>query len=280
MMVEKSQTVFLIEGIQPDWLAGQRQRWVYAIGVGLLTAPCFTIGTGIVGYLIGNLWTGVMAGVVFGIGSGVAGTLIYGLMYHQINTVETLRWSWTKAKQSLRLGLGVGLVSGAVLGVGLGIAYGYILNMSEGFLFGLLYGPIAGMSIGLVFVLLQGLMGPSVSMKTIPNQGIRQSFKNAVIFAVVGELGLGLTAAAAEVPIVIGVIIGLLFGMFGAGEACIKHITLRLVLYFNGAIPWNYARFLDYATDLIFLQKVGGGYIFIHRLLLEHFAQSEPQDRV
>jgi len=31
----------------------------------------------------------------------------------------------------------------------------------------------------------------------------------------------------------------------------------------------------------IFLQKVGGGYIFIHRLLLEHFAQSslEPVGR-
>ena len=30
--------------------------------------------------------------------------------------------------------------------------------------------------------------------------------------------------------------------------------------------------FLDYAARLVFLQKVGGGYIFIHRLLLEHFA--------
>ena len=35
----------------------------------------------------------------------------------------------------------------------------------------------------------------------------------------------------------------------------------------------DYARFLDHAADLIFLQKVGGGYRFIHRLLLEHFAE-------
>lgn len=274
MMISKSQTVFLIESLQPDWLANSRQRWAYAIGVGILTAPCFTIGIGIVGYLLSNLWTGIMAGLLFGLGGGLAGTLIYGFMHHQINTVETLKWSSKKARQYLKLGLGVGLVSGVVLGVGLGVAYGYILNMSEGFLFGLVYGPIAGMSIGLVFVLLQGLMGPSVSMKTIPNQGIRQSFKNAVIFAVMGELGLGLTAAAAEIPVLIGIIIGLLFGMFGAGEACIKHITLRLVLYSTGVIPWNYAHFLNYATDLTFLQKVGGGYIFIHRLLLEYFAKS------
>ncbi len=49
--------------------------------------------------------------------------------------------------------------------------------------------------------------------------------------------------------------------------------SLRIVLYLNGYAPWNYARFLDYATDRLFLQRVGGGYRFIHRLLQEHFAQ-------
>jgi len=28
----------------------------------------------------------------------------------------------------------------------------------------------------------------------------------------------------------------------------------------------------DYCVDLIFLRRVGGGYIFVHRLLMEHFA--------
>ena len=37
-------------------------------------------------------------------------------------------------------------------------------------------------------------------------------------------------------------------------------------------MPWNYPRFLDYATERILLRKVGGGYIFVHRLLLEYFA--------
>jgi hypothetical protein len=32
---------------------------------------------------------------------------------------------------------------------------------------------------------------------------------------------------------------------------------------------------LDWASDKVLLQKVGGGYIFIHRLLMEHFAQLE-----
>ena len=60
----------------------------------------------------------------------------------------------------------------------------------------------------------------------------------------------------------------LLFGGFPA----LQHYCLRLSLYLEGGIPWNYVRFLDYASRLILLQKVGSGYVFIHRLLLEHMA--------
>lgn len=67
---------------------------------------------------------------------------------------------------------------------------------------------------------------------------------------------------------------GLFLGLLG-GSASIRHFALRLMLYRIGHIPWNYARFLDYAADRLFLQKVGGGYIFVHRMLLEHFAQME-----
>ena len=38
-------------------------------------------------------------------------------------------------------------------------------------------------------------------------------------------------------------------------------------------ISIRYIRFLDYATERIFLRKVGGGYIFIHRLLQDYFAE-------
>ncbi|MGB3513581.1 MAG: pentapeptide repeat-containing protein [Microcoleaceae cyanobacterium] len=53
------------------------------------------------------------------------------------------------------------------------------------------------------------------------------------------------------------------------------------VLHRNNKIPWDYASFLDYAAERIFLQKVGGGYIFIHRMLMEHFAQmtNKPQNK-
>ena len=65
-----------------------------------------------------------------------------------------------------------------------------------------------------------------------------------------------------------GLVVGLLFGW----ETVIKHYTLRLVLFFDGSMPLNYVRFLDDCVDRVFLRRVGGGYIFIHRTFMEHVA--------
>ena len=80
--------------------------------------------------------------------------------------------------------------------------------------------------------------------------------------------GFGLNAALKS-----GLSFGLMSALWYGGVDVIQHYTLRLILVIQGHTPANYARFLDYAVDRIFLQKVGGGYRFIHRLLLEHFAE-------
>ncbi len=38
-------------------------------------------------------------------------------------------------------------------------------------------------------------------------------------------------------------------------------------------MPWNYAKFLDFAADRLLLKKAGGGYVFFHRMILEHFVK-------
>ncbi len=81
--------------------------------------------------------------------------------------------------------------------------------------------------------------------------------------------------------IVYGLGIGLVSWLLAGGDACIKHLVVRLLLWSTGSAPLNYPRFLDYAAERILLRKVGGGYIFIHRLLLDYFASlddtSSPQ---
>ena len=111
----------------------------------------------------------------------------------------------------------------------------------------------------------------------------------ALLFAgMIEELGLGtfLVEAGENIGLVVrwilissgvgfllALIFGMVFGLFFGGFAVIQHFVLRFILWRKGHLPWDLARFLDYAAERIFLRKVGGGYIFIHRLVLEHFAR-------
>lgn len=78
-----------------------------------------------------------------------------------------------------------------------------------------------------------------------------------------------------------GLLTAVLYFLFGAsvgglaygGYACFQHFVLRLLLSRRGCTPWHYARFLDYTSDCLLTRKVGGGYIFVHRYLLEYFAE-------
>jgi hypothetical protein len=130
---------------------------------------------------------------------------------------------------------------------------------------------------GFIFGLFTGLRGDAeIETRTIPNQGIWQSAKTsatvATITSVSFSLMIHLLGRWLMASVEWGVFYGLFVGLMMGGTACIVHISLRIIFYLYRTMPWNYARFLDYAVDRIFLQKVGGGYIFIHRLLMEHFA--------
>jgi len=58
----------------------------------------------------------------------------------------------------------------------------------------------------------------------------------------------------------------------GGGKALIQHIALRLVMWWNDYAPFRYDRLLNYATERSLLQRIGGRYRFMHKLLQEHFA--------
>ncbi|WP_293059322.1 NACHT domain-containing NTPase [Okeania sp. SIO2B3] len=148
-----------------------------------------------------------------------------------------------------------------------------------------------------LYALIEGLKGPEIETKKVANQGLKKSAFNALFLGIImtivaGILGLGIELIIILLQIIItqeisqvihfgysrfSMPFGLIMGIiFGGGYAVFQHLTLRSMLYQKGFAPWNYARFLDYATELIFMQKVGGGYIFIHRMLLEHFAKIKP----
>ncbi len=120
--------------------------------------------------------------------------------------------------------------------------------------------------------------------KTKPNQGIKLSLKNGIYVGLIASLIVGLIMGLlgwlldiAVIGLVAGLVAGITIGPIlglnrGLGDA-IKHYVLRLVLWRSGKTPFKFVPFLDYCAKLILLKKVGGGYIFIHRMLLEYFAK-------
>ena len=205
-------------------------------------------------------------------------------------------------------GLGCGLVCSALLGglVLFGAGTGFSSTTSLGLpWFAWLAAALVGALAGTVF---SGLQSRVVALKTVPNQGIRLSLRNAFVGGGLVGLAFGFAGAAggyalgrwvssqAGVGPALGPLYGTLFGILAAlaaglyaglwygGADVIYHWVLRLILSAKRLLPLRLSDFLDYAAeDLGFLQKVGGGYMFIHRYLLEHFAakagEGAPADR-
>jgi DNA polymerase III delta prime subunit len=281
-MEQASQTEFLIERMRPSWLQPENRN-LYRTLVGLSFGLIF----GLSGGLSAGLGAGLMGGLIFGLIGGLIGGLIFGLsdgLKEEIEIVESLKWSWQKTKIGLILGLNFGLMGGLMGGLIFGLIFGLMGGLSAGLGAGLGAGLIGGLIFGLIFGLSSGLSGElnlvGVEATTIPNQGIRNSAKNFVFvwlivwlsFGLIGGLSFGLSSGLS-----LGLSLGLSFGLGTGGSACIQHFTLRILLYRNRHIPWNYARFLDGCTERLVLQRVGGGYRFIHKRLQEHFAEMQDE---
>jgi hypothetical protein len=133
--------------------------------------------------------------------------------------------------------------------------------------------------------LIGALPGSEKRAKKAPNQGIRLSRNSSLavflftflsvelIGGVIGELSKKDCILGLRYGLIGGLIFGLIAALNRGGSAVIKHYALRLILWLKGYAPFNFIKFLDQCARLIFLKKVGGGYIFIHRMLLDYFAE-------
>nr|BBH91744.1 hypothetical protein KTC_64950 [Thermosporothrix sp. COM3] len=249
---------------------------------------------------------GISFGAFFGIGRG--GEVIRELGT-RIYPAEQVAWSWKAVRQHwLTDGRRAGIVCLSVMlpvSLVLGAA-STLFHPHDGFYglaYGAVFGPIVGMIAGIA-CLLTGILNSGWSSDVLderylsrPNEGIRRSASHACFAACVfGPLGglasgsvcalaFGLLGQVSRWPvlgvgfgIIFTVVFALIFGMVRGGNACIEHYLLRLQLWWEGAMPWRYTRFLDEAAERIVLCKRGGGYLFLHRLLLEYFASGQQRE--
>ncbi|MBF0303295.1 MAG: NACHT domain-containing protein [Desulfamplus sp.] len=119
----------------------------------------------------------------------------------------------------------------------------------------------------------------NISNKTTPNEGTKLAIKNASILGIIVFIACALPlpffpksllklSGIFYFPFLFAILPMIMTG----GVFAISHYRIRFFLYLKNDAPLNYVPLLDHACKLIFLQRVGGGYIFIHRFLLEYFA--------
>lgn len=206
---------------------------------------------------------------------------------NRIEPVEALRWRWGSAW--------TGFLGGSLAGFLVWLVY--FATAAENLVqpdFNLnhwrFYVPIAA-AVGFCF---GGLRGKSREKKTTANQGMRLSLQNAGIAAAVNGSALGLVSfvtvrwirgekafpviqgdpwAQAEIGAVVAVASALVSFLWFGGLDFLRHWILRLFLAIDG--PRHLVALVEEAVRLGFMDRAGGGYVFIHRFVLNYFAPDE-----
>jgi eukaryotic-like serine/threonine-protein kinase len=304
-MVKHNQSVFYLESLQADWLPEKQGnarslRYAMTLVLGVVGLPICSV----LGFLCYEETHGAREAIFRGLFFGLFllaiafGNEWSGVIQPSFRA-EAVHWRLPRIRDVwLTLANGplgerrrkIQIIAFLVQGLLVGLV-GWLFN-----------GPFAGvvgalinwMFIGLIAanaaVFAEALAFVEMDRPSRPNEGTRTSARNAILVGlttgVIGGLTVGLFAAMcfgrhwgradAQIGLSLGLWIGLGFGLLlglrAGGRTCIYHVVLRLWLVFNGTIPLNYVKFLDHAADRILLRKVGGAYIFLHRMLLEYFA--------
>lgn len=206
-------------------------------------------------------WLALVNGLIFGLFFGWRAPA--HTAQDDIRLVEKLAWNWRS--------FGWGIVGGFLISIVL-----FFYNRADLYAVG-----TSMLSIFVLFAAFFGLQGRTITNKTRANEGMALSWRNAVLGGTVVGGAMFLAAIIIEfsrgsslwIPVWVGVQYFVMAGLWYGGLDLINHFTLRGLLAVNGRLPWQAVSFLEQATHLIFLYRVGSGYIFVHPLLQAHFAE-------
>jgi serine/threonine protein kinase len=299
---DHAQTIFYIEEIQTDWLNAEshKKRYVNII------ATIHFVGSWLSLVLILGLSIFVAASQLsrFGVDTALSDDLVLLIVIiisgfisipttfftyrdaqtSAISPVESVTWTFKAVIQNIRGKLGQALFIGAIFGTILGLVFTVIFEARTGFAMSL--GTLLGHFT--LYAHSRGFTTATVDTKVRPNEGMWKSLQytlqTGMYSPIFFSVGMGSCLALAyDLTLGLMVAVSIALPLFLSGIipdnptnpgafALAQHVTLRYLLEREHQLPRNLAKFLDHAVALILMRKVGGGYIFIHRYLLEYFA--------
>ena len=219
-----------------------------------ILAVGYGVSLGLIAGLYNGLRTGLIAGLSIGLGAGLGLGLGYWLLlglYRGVSSEQIedklRRVPNQGIQRSFRNSVLMGIIGGGVIWV-IGMMLCYVL--------------VFGLNVGLRYWLNGGSGAVLNDVSIALGNGLR-SWLSPLGSAPSGGQGYGLPLVVCSAIVVCAITGGL---------STLRHYIIRLLLWHNHTFPLNAPRFLDDATTRILLRRVGGGYSFVHRLILDYFA--------
>ncbi|WP_027346332.1 NACHT domain-containing protein [Hamadaea tsunoensis] len=313
-LVEQAQTVFYLDmlyvGDGPRSLGARPSRRrvaaVTAIGPALLVG---LVATGLMGWVVG-LAAGVYMGVMLFFGLALRGfdewteaitaemliadprkssdAFFRELMVQILAGTVALRSGRGALRREPGRWLKINVLMGLAVAAAVAIGVHSSLAAALWYWLGFLVVTTSAWSIGPPVFLLSTELRPAPGRREVPGPAAAGRVAGAASFSPLVGAGFGALAGVlaslapdpALPPVRFGLVIGLMTAllMFAliAGALVVEQLFLRAALRSAGIVPWPYLPFLDYMVECLMLRKVGAGYIFVHRELMEFLAVGPP----
>jgi hypothetical protein len=175
----------------------------------------------------------------------------------------------------------LGIIAATLLGLSKGLRFNWSVWLVGGLFAGLIIGFSLGwsLSIGIGFQSIKSGFETDLKEKDDDKKIIQMLLLTILVWAVftlVYKLNIK-SVDGMSGGLIWGLVFGGALGLILGSSITILYLTLYyevlFLIVYRGYLPFRLVPFLDHCVDLIFLRRVGGGYIFVHRLLMEHFAE-------
>jgi hypothetical protein len=209
--------------------------------------------------------------------------------------VIALQFGWPGALPVI-IALLEGMTLGAILGYGFGET-GCLLVDSPGATYGITpfhFTLMAAIVFGAGAMINALARTPELQVRPTPDAALRQSLRYTTVYLSL-SVALGLIGIAALLVLhhrssdgtmsisaaVVGAFgflgwVGFFFALEKGGYFLLDHFISLRILTRRKTIPSDLIGFLDFCCNRAFLRRVGTGYLFFHRLLLDYFARGCP----
>ncbi|MEU4478058.1 NACHT domain-containing protein [Micromonospora sp. NPDC023966] len=298
----RDQTVFVLDMIDESWSDRRPAVWWTSTALARLFG-CAALAAllGSAGWALGSVAGQVVAGGLLGL-AVLMHTVNYDDLFELTRAIRDRRdrppesWvaAWTTSVAELERLI---LVSALVAGTAVGGLTGWFTPGGPSWAAGLGYGAGFFLATVVSLIALDSAQvqlhfrppPPRTDRRELPSPLLRQRLTVmagdlvalGLVVAALGFVPVALARGAAEAlrfAVLLGGGATLLLLTVVAFSPMVEQALVRRRLARADLVPYPLLPFLDHAVQCLFLRQVGDGYIFVHRELLDHFAERAEAD--